>query len=65
MHEPITLGCLALDDGDTRLLLVTADMVGMSATVCAELYALLEAEVGVGFPHVLLSCSLHVASNPW
>ena len=46
MHEPITLGCLALDDGDTRLLLVTADMVGMSATVCAELYALLEQEVG-------------------
>ncbi|MEW6751265.1 MAG: neutral/alkaline non-lysosomal ceramidase N-terminal domain-containing protein [Candidatus Latescibacterota bacterium] len=55
--EPISLGCLALDDGTARLLLVTCDMVGIEAGICQELYGLLEEEAGVGFPHVLLSCS--------
>lgn len=55
--EPITLGCLCLDDGTTRVLVVTADMVGMSAQVCSELYSLLDEAVAIRFPNVLLSCS--------
>ena len=55
--EPITLGCLCVDDGATRLLIVTADMAGISARVCSELYSLLDDAVGITFPHVLLSCS--------
>ena len=56
-HEPITLGVLCLSTDDTRVLIVTADMVGMSARVCSELYSLLDDAVGITFPNVLLSCS--------
>ena len=55
--EPIVLGCLCLDDGAQRVLIVTADMVGISSSVCAELYSLLHEAVGITFPNVLLSCS--------
>jgi neutral ceramidase len=55
--EPISLGCLALDDGDSRLLIVTCDMIGIESHICEELYALLETETGVGYPNILLSCS--------
>jgi len=55
--EPISLGCLVLDDGEHRLLIVSCDMIGIESHVCEELYALLETEIGVGYPNVLLSCS--------
>ena len=57
MSEPITLGCIALDDGRSKLLLVCADMIGIKTEVAQGLYELLDREVGVGFPNVLLSCS--------
>jgi neutral ceramidase len=57
-HEPLTVGCLALEDAEgTQLLIVTCDMIGIEATKTQELYKLLFDEVGVGFPHVLISCS--------
>ena len=55
--EPTSLGCLALDDGDNRLLIFSCDMIGIESHVCEELYALLETETGVGYPNILLSCS--------
>ena len=57
VSEPITLGCIALDDGRSKLLLVCADMIGIKTEVAQGLYELLDREVGVGFPNVLLSCS--------
>lgn len=55
--ERLQLGCLALDDGDTTLLIITCDMIGIEVDVCQELYALLEKETGVAYPQILLSCS--------
>jgi hypothetical protein len=66
--EPIQLSCAALlsnkcpraQEGggrSTTLLLVAVDMAGIEETVAEELYALLSAEVGIGFPHVMLACS--------
>ena len=56
--EPITVSCLALDDGaGTRLLLVATDMIGIEGAATQELYRLMFKEVGIGFPNVLISCS--------
>ena len=55
--EPIRLGCLAVDDGDRRVLIVTCDMIGIEGHACEALYSLLETETGIGYPNVLLSCS--------
>ena len=55
--EPVTLGCLAVSDGDTRILIFALDMIGVRADVCEELYALLEKETGVGYPNIMLSGS--------
>jgi hypothetical protein len=55
--EPICLGCLAVSDGERRILIVTCDLIGIQAHVCERLYALLLRETGIGYPNVLLSCS--------
>ena len=55
--EPISLGCLAVGDGEKTVLIVTLDMIGIRADVCEELYALLEKETGVGFPNVMIAAS--------
>ena len=55
--EPIALGCLALRHGAKTLLLVTIDMIGIPSHVCEQLYALLEREVGVAYPDVVVACS--------
>jgi len=55
--ERLQLGCLALDDGDTTLLIVTCDMIGIEVDVCQDLYALLEKETGIAYPNLLFSCS--------
>ena len=55
--EPISLGCLAVSDGKTRVLVVTLDMIGVRADVCEDLYAFLERETGIGFPHIMISGS--------
>ena len=58
--EPITLGCLALEERSgptTRALIVTCDMSGIEEPDARELYALLEESVGIGWPNALLCCS--------
>lgn len=57
VREPLSLGCLAITDGDTRVLILALDMVGIRADVCDELYGLLDEETGVGYPHILISGS--------
>lgn len=57
VREPLSLGCLAISNGDTRVLIFSLDMIGIRLDVCADLYALLEKEVGIGYPHVMFSCS--------
>ena len=55
--EPVSLGCLAISDGEKRVLLFAIDMIGIEAHVCERLYRLIERETGVGYPHILLSCT--------
>jgi hypothetical protein len=55
--DPVSLSCLAVSNGETRLLLVACDMIGIESWMCAELAALLEREVGIGYPSVLFACS--------
>lgn len=55
--EPISLGCLAVGNGERAVLIVTVDMIGVRTDVCEELYALLERETGVGFPNIMISAS--------
>ncbi len=55
--EPLSLGCLAVSDGNEKVLIVTLDMIGVRGNACEELYALLEEEVGIGFPNVMISGS--------
>ncbi len=57
VREPLSLGCLAVSNGEQKALLVTLDMIGVRADVCEQLYELLEREVGLGFPHVMISAS--------
>ena len=55
--EPLSLGCLAVANGDNRVLIVTLDMIGVRGNACEALCELLEQEVGVGFPNVLITGS--------
>jgi hypothetical protein len=57
VREPLSLGCLAVTNGETRALIFTLDMIGVRSDVCDELYALLEKETGVGYPNILISGS--------
>jgi len=55
--EPTYLGCLAISNGGETALILTADMIGIQAHICQRLYGLLERATGIGYPHLLLSCS--------
>ncbi|MCZ6634043.1 MAG: neutral/alkaline non-lysosomal ceramidase N-terminal domain-containing protein [bacterium] len=61
--ERLSLGCLAVSNGEARVLIFALDMIGVKTDVCEDLYALLEKETGVGYPHILISGShTHFAS---
>lgn len=57
ISEPVRLGCLAVDDGESRILLVTVDAIGVEAMDCARLYEMLEAQTGIAYPQVLVAAS--------
>jgi hypothetical protein len=55
--EPLSLRCLALGQGERRLLIVAVDMVGIPHPVCRRWYDILERATGIGFPNILVSCT--------
>jgi len=57
VREPLSLGCLAAANGDTTVLIVSLDMIGVRSDVCDGLYALLEKETGIGLPNLLITAS--------
>ena len=64
VREPLSLRCLAVDDGSTKVLIYGLDMIGVRADVCKEVYQLIEAEVGVSYPNIVISGShTHFASG--
>ncbi|MDA0709058.1 MAG: hypothetical protein O3B73_02470, partial [bacterium] len=57
VREALSLGCLAVSDGQKRVLMFSLDMVGVRADICDDLYALLEKETGVAYPNIMISGS--------
>ena len=57
VREALSMGCLAVGNGQTTVLIFTLDMIGVKAGICEDLYALLQKETGVGYPNILISGS--------
>ncbi|MBT3287865.1 MAG: hypothetical protein HN380_11015 [Victivallales bacterium] len=57
IREPLSLRCLAVGDGQRTVLVICLDMIGVQHHVCQRWYELLESETGIGFPHILISCT--------
>ncbi len=57
IDEPICLGCLALEKDDTRVLILTADMVGAHSYAADEIRSEVSKATGVPRDNVILSCS--------
>ncbi|MEI7435175.1 MAG: hypothetical protein WCL16_00025 [bacterium] len=57
VREPVTLSCLAVSNGDLRVLVVACDLIGIESWMCDDLAGLLEREVGIGYPQVIFACS--------
>ncbi|HPN84042.1 MAG TPA: hypothetical protein PK821_01780 [Victivallales bacterium] len=57
VREPLSLGCLAVSDGTKTVLLFCIDSLGLQHSICLEIFSMLEREVGIDYPDVMLSCS--------
>jgi hypothetical protein len=55
--EPLSLRCLGVAEGERRVLVIAADMVGIPVSVCQRWYGILECETGIGFPDALVCCT--------
>ena len=56
--DPLSLNALALSDGGSTAVLITADMLGIRRAYTDEIRALVAERVGISADHVML-CSLH------
>jgi len=63
VHDALRSKALVLDDGATRLCLITNDLIGLSAEMVARIRGLIETATGIPAAHVMLSCS-HTHSGP-
>ncbi|MCX7885734.1 MAG: hypothetical protein N3B01_00550 [Verrucomicrobiae bacterium] len=61
VHDPLLVRCLALDNGETRLVFVVCDLIGLSHFLCAEIRRLVHEETGWPAGHVLV-CGTHTHS---
>ena len=61
--EPLRLGALALCDGQTRTIVITADILGVHTTEAGELARAVELATGVPASHVLV-CASHTHFAP-
>jgi neutral ceramidase len=63
IHDPLYADCLVLDDGKTRLALITADLVGVSKDFMAGLRSAAQVDTGIPGPNIMLACS-HTHAGP-
>lgn len=63
IHDPLFSKALVLDDGQTRLCLVTNDLLGLPNAVVEQIRAEVEATAGITAGHVMVNCS-HTHSGP-
>lgn len=64
IHDPLFAGCICLDDGSTKLAIVTMDLLFYSKKYVRELRKRVEATMGILGKNVMLCCS-HTHSGPW
>ncbi|MBI5818756.1 MAG: neutral/alkaline non-lysosomal ceramidase N-terminal domain-containing protein [Verrucomicrobia bacterium] len=55
IHDELHARCLVLDDGKTKLALVTLDLLGSDANTCVEARGLIEKQVGIPAANILIS----------
>lgn len=63
VHDPLRARALVLDDGQTRLALLTNDLIHLGYETVDELKALLQQECGLPPERVMVNCS-HTHSGP-
>ena len=63
VHDPIFHRIVALDDGDTRFVLISTDVAGISPAFHDQVVAELQAEVGLGLDQVWWTAT-HTHSGP-
>jgi len=64
VHDPLQAACLCLDDGATRLAILTADILMISKRSVARVREQAAARTGIP-PGNLMICSSHTHSGPW
>jgi neutral ceramidase len=64
VHDPLYAGCLILDDGRTRLAIVTLDVLMCSKSYIRALRERVSARTGIPTRHLMVCCS-HTHSGPW
>ena len=52
IEDPVELGCLALETGKKRVLLFTADIIGISYDLCQSLSKELAEATGISCPDI-------------
>ena len=63
LHDSLHCKALVLDDGVTRLCLITNDLIGLSAELVGRIREQIERATGIPGANVMLSCS-HTHSGP-
>jgi neutral ceramidase len=63
IHDPLFADCMVLDDGRTRIALITADLVGVSKAFMAGLRAAVQDDTGIPRANLMLACS-HTHAGP-
>ncbi len=64
VHDPLTVRCLVLDDGTTRLVLVVSDLLGIDRVVSEQARQQIQERYDIPPEHVLISAThTHSASS--
>src|SRR5690348_14722781 len=57
VHDDLHVRCLVLDDGKTKLALITCDVVGIHRNVCDAAKKQIEEQVGIPATNILISAT--------
>ena len=57
VEEPLEAGVIALQKNDKRVLLITADSIGIKQNDCRRIYAALQEKFNINYPDIIISSS--------
>ena len=63
MHDPVFARALLLDDGETKLLVVSCDLLGLAPETVAELRLRIQARAAIPHGNIMICCT-HTHSGP-